>query len=168
MMMHGCAILQSMQFYLTKIPRIASRDNSYLHFGICWTTLPSRSLPLACLERLTPSAPYVPHCLKKKAVCCDCAWLRRLRTHCGCIGRANGPLSPPTISQSMPVKSILPRSSSSGSQLRNLTDLVWMVRSASIRGLVELHSTVTPSQALRGTSRVAKYSAIRSARLVRS
>ena len=44
MKIHGCAILQSMQFYLTKIPRIASRDNATcilasvelpFHQGVC-------------------------------------------------------------------------------------------------------------------------------------
>ena len=38
-----------------------------LNSGICCTTLPSSILPLACLLRLMPSLPQVPHCLKKKA-----------------------------------------------------------------------------------------------------
>ena len=38
--------------------------------GICCITSPKSSLPLACLLRLTPSLPQVPHCLKKKAAPC--------------------------------------------------------------------------------------------------
>ena len=41
--------------------------------GICCIISPSNSLPFACLLRLIPSDPHVPHCLKKNAVCCSCA-----------------------------------------------------------------------------------------------
>ena len=71
------------------------RGTSY-YSGICCTTSPRSTLPLACLLRLMPSLPQVSHCLKKEAapwasVCC---WM--LSAYSSFIGRAWGPLPPPT------------------------------------------------------------------------
>lgn len=90
--------------------------------GICCITSPSRSFPLACLFRLIPSLPQVPHCLKKKAEPCCSTCRLMLTTQSSIIGLAFGPLSPPTIIQSMPLRLILPKSSINGSQERNLTE----------------------------------------------
>src|SRR6266852_3418118 len=65
---------------------------NWLHF------LPSSSRP--------PDFGRVPpHCLKKNATSLSQHWSRTWRTHSGFTGRAPGPLSPPTITQSIPVKS---------------------------------------------------------------
>lgn len=50
-------------------------DKSF-HPGISCTTLPPSSMPLACLLRLMPSWPQVPHCLKKKE-----AWMGLVLFH---------------------------------------------------------------------------------------
>ena len=56
-----------------------------------------------------------PHCLKKKATPCSPHWSRISRTQSGCIGRARGPLSPPTITQSMHPRSSVPMRPINGS-----------------------------------------------------
>src|SRR5690606_25826036 len=59
-----------------------------------------------------------PHCLKKNGTLAarHCFWIET--THSGCMGRAPGPLSPPTMTQSMSVSSISSRSSRRGSMDR--------------------------------------------------
>jgi predicted enzyme related to lactoylglutathione lyase len=56
-----------------------------------------------------------PHCLKKNAVLAarHAIWISS--THDRCIGRARGPLSPPTMAHSMPVRSTPPTEPRSGS-----------------------------------------------------
>src|SRR5216684_5383660 len=62
-----------------------------------------------------------PHCLKKKGtdafLHCDLTDSTHLRS----MGRAPGPLSPPTITQCSPSRLIDPRSSSKGSTDKNRT-----------------------------------------------
>src|SRR6266850_3756525 len=76
---------------------------------------PSRVRPVWCLR--TP-----PHCLKKNGTHCFRHSRRMRTTHSRSIGRAWGPLSPPTITQSMEARSTVPRSASSGSIERNRID----------------------------------------------
>src|SRR5713226_1761385 len=67
-------------------------------------------------------------------------------THSRFIGRAPGPLSPPTITQVMPERSISPRSSSKGSTDRKRT-LAGASRRSSTRGNPYFRSsTLTPHQ----------------------
>lgn len=51
---------------LRQVEKLYERLSSN-YSGICCTTSPPSTLPLACLLRLMPSLPQVPHCLKKKA-----------------------------------------------------------------------------------------------------
>src|ERR1700688_4271133 len=69
---------------------------------------PSSNLP--CFAFLTP-----PHCLKKNENREHLPCSPTEITHPSRIGRAPGPLSPPTIAQLMPDRLNAPRSSSSGS-----------------------------------------------------
>lgn len=100
---------------------------------------PSNRRP--CLPFCTP-----PHCLKKnrtpaRSHCC----LMRC-TQPGRTGLAPGPLSPPTMTQCMPERLILPTFSSSGSILKNLTR-AGVPRRSSMRGTPYLlSSTLTPHQ----------------------
>ena len=66
--------------------------------------------------------PHVPHCLKKKAEPCDSTCSLMLTAHSGFIGLAFGPLSPPTITQSIPMRFRFSKFSINGSQDRNLTE----------------------------------------------
>jgi hypothetical protein len=87
-----------------------------------------------------------PHCLKKKGTPAALHCLRIDCTHSSRIGLAPGPLSPPTITQSIPLRPIGPRSSSSGSIDRNLTRAGEDLRSDT-RGKPCLRfSTLTPHQ----------------------
>jgi hypothetical protein len=87
-----------------------------------------------------------PHCLKKngtRSVLHSC-WM--LVTQRSSIVRAPGPLSPPTMTQSMPFTLSAPRSSRSGSTERNLT-LAVVERSRSSRASPCFRSsTLTPHQ----------------------
>src|SRR5258708_765253 len=67
--------------------------------GISSHSRPRYFRPFADLERFSPSAPHVPHCLKKNAVPAASHWRFMLSTHSGFIGRAFRPDSPPTITQ---------------------------------------------------------------------
>lgn len=87
---------------------------------------PSSSRPVSFFR--TP-----PHCLKKKGTPESAHWSRIEATHSGFMSRAPGPLSPPTITQSMLLRSSVPRSSSSGSIERKRT-AARASRSCSIRG----------------------------------
>src|SRR5580704_15875322 len=69
--------------------------------GNWFHSCPSSSLPPVLGER-------PPHCLKKKATRAATHWFRISMTHSGFIGRARGPLSPPTMTQSMPSRHSLP------------------------------------------------------------
>jgi hypothetical protein len=80
--------------------------------GNSFHSLPSSKRPPDFGER-------PPHCLKKNATFVLRHWLRTSMTQCLCIGRARGPLSPPTITQSMPARSSLPTGPISGSTERN-------------------------------------------------
>ena len=71
--------------------------------GNWFHSLPSSSLPPVFGER-------PPHCLKKNATRAATHWFRISIAHSGFIGRARGPLSPPTITQSMPVRDLADRS----------------------------------------------------------
>lgn len=141
-------------------------QSSVAYSGICCITSPCSSFPFACLLRLMPSLPHVPHCLKKNAAHCCSTCCLMFSTHSGFIGRANGPLSPPTIIQSMPLRFSSPKSSISGSHERNFTFAPNSLRS-SIRFFELGHSTVTPNQTFCGISLALKYSPIRLERLVR-
>jgi len=61
----------------------------------------------------------MPHCLKKKGTRCARQRRRMLTTQSRSMGRACGPLSPPTITQSIPRRSSGPRSANRGSTDRN-------------------------------------------------
>ena len=81
--------------------------------------------------------------------------------HALSIGLALCPDSPPTITQCMPSKFIVPKSSNRGSADKNLC-CVAISHSIGILGKPYfLSSTETPSHILGGTSRHAKYRAIR-------
>ena len=121
-------------------------------FGIFCTILPCSNLPLAFALLFTPSCPQVPHCLKKKGIPLASACLLMSRTQVSAIGRALGPLSPPTIIQLIPVKSRSPSSPKSGSIDRNLLGVGTSLRQ-SIRCLTSAFSTVTPTHKLLGTAR---------------
>src|SRR5436190_19142019 len=62
-----------------------------------------------------------PHCLKKNGTPFSRHWRRIALTHDCRKGRAPKPLSPPTITQWIPLRLIGPRSSSSGSIDRKRT-----------------------------------------------
>src|SRR5215208_1146112 len=110
--------------------------------GNWFHSLPSRSRPPALGER-------PPHCLKKKATLVRTHWLRISITHCSSIGRARGPLSPPTITQSMPVRLSLPTGARSGSIERKRTP-AFVARRCAMREVAFSSSTDTPSQICRG------------------
>ena len=63
-----------------------------------------------------------PHCLKENGILAARHCLRMDTTHSFSIGRAPGPLSPPTITQDIPLNSSRPRSSNNGSIDRNRTE----------------------------------------------
>lgn len=86
--------------------------------------------------------------------------------HSSFIGRALIACSPPTITQSIFVKSSVPKSSTNGSHDKNRIE-AGRLRKQSILYFTLGTSTDTPSQVFVGIARVAKYSAIRSALFVR-
>ena len=108
----------------------------------------------------------LPHCLKKNNAPCFSACSFIDNTHFSFIGRALIACSPPTITQSIFVKSSSPKSSTNGSHDRNLIE-AGSLRRLSILCFISLASTDTPSQTFAGIARAVKYSAIRSARFVR-
>ena len=82
--------------------------------GISLHVRPSSSRPPRFL--FTP-----PHCLKKKATRAVLHWSRMSVTQSNCIGRAPGPDSPPTITQSIPLRFSFGDGPSNGSSDRNFT-----------------------------------------------
>ena len=90
--------------------------------GLFCAILPANNFPFRFLLLFTPSLPHVPHCLKKKAIPNLSVFSLRDKTHSSFIGLAFGPLSPPTITQSIFCKSISPKSESKGSQDRNFIE----------------------------------------------
>ena len=86
-----------------------------------------------------------PHCLKKNGTPAPTHWSLTSRTQSGSMGRWRVPLSPPTITQWMPVRSSGPSGPRSGSTDRNLTgqraSLRW-----STRTVLALSSTETLTQ----------------------
>src|SRR5579863_3859585 len=80
--------------------------------GNSFHSVPSRSLPPDFGRR-------PPHCLKKKGTSWRTHWSRTDLTQSSFIGRALGPLSPPTMTQLMPARFNSPGSPSKGSIDRN-------------------------------------------------
>ena len=125
---------------------------------------------------LVPGAPFEsttarfwvyrpPHCLKKNGTAAATHWFLILAAHCGCIGRACGPLSPPTMTQWIPRSDKFGIGPSSGSIDRNLT-VAGTARRFSILSKYSASSIETPCHTLRGHSRSGANSARREARLV--
>jgi hypothetical protein len=81
--------------------------------GVSFQVRVSRTRPARDLN--TP-----PHCLKKKGTRARAQRSRISRTQAESIGRAPGPDSPPTITQSMPLRSSFLSDPSRGSRLKNL------------------------------------------------
>src|SRR5271170_5482621 len=114
--------------------------------GISLHSRPSKVRPPVFGER-------PPHCLKKNGTPASLHWSRISRTQSIEISRRRGPLSPPTMTQSIPDKSIRPRLSSRGSTDRNRTAAL-VRRKVSIRGRpCSRSSTLTPHHALRNDPR---------------
>ena len=118
-MIHG-GLLTALRVILVlfRITHLARRYNALASAGIASQSRPSSSRPFAFFVRRWPSGPQFPHCLKKKSTPCSEHWRCTSRTQSIDIGRAFGPDSPPTITQSMPVRSSSPTFSSKGSTLR--------------------------------------------------
>ena len=87
-----------------------------------------------------------PHCLKKNGTRDAAHWSRIAMTHSSHIGRAPGPLSPPTMDQLIPERSNGPRSSSSGSIERNRTRAGADCKCLILGRPCVLSSTLTPHQ----------------------
>ena len=87
-----------------------------------------------------------PHCLKKNGTAAARHWSRNETTHFCCIGRAPGPLSPPTITQWMPWSSMNPRSSRSGSTERKRTAAGACLSVSTRVKPFRRYSTLTPHQ----------------------
>ena len=104
--------------------------------GIWFHVLPSSVRPFFFL--LTP-----PHCLKKNGTPAARHWSRMSVAHSACMGLAPGPDSPPTMTQSMPSKSISGMGPSSGSKDKNFIAAGVCLR-CSIRNRQSVFSTVTP------------------------
>lgn len=103
-----------------RVPAIGNSSNIYFFIvGIFWITTPCNNFPLTFLLLLTPSALHVPHCLKKNGIWLVSACRLMFKTHSSFIGRACTPLSPPTITQFIPLRSNSPKSSRSGSHEMN-------------------------------------------------
>ena len=95
--------------------RLAAPGTGFLgRIGNSSWVRPSRVRPASAFR--TP-----PHCLKKNGILAARHCVRMSRTHDASIGRAPGPLSPPTMTQWIPARSIGPKSSRSGSIERNAT-----------------------------------------------
>src|SRR3989338_8410400 len=88
-----------------------------------------------------------PHCLKKKATSAFLHWALISITHSFFIGLGDLPLSPPTITQSIPFTFMFGNSPSKGSQLKNFV-LAFVCISKSIRFIVFSFSTEPPIQIL--------------------
>ena len=86
-----------------------------------------------------------PHCLKKKGTPVTRHWSLTSLAHLGSIGRAFGPLSPPTMTQWMPSRSIRPIGVINGSTERKRT-LARVSLRCCMRDRLVPSSTETPSQ----------------------
>src|SRR5208283_4343781 len=93
---------------------IYSSEPECANSGISSHVLPSSSRPAFFF--LVP-----PHCLKKKGRPASRHWSRISNTQAGSMGRAPGPDSPPTITQSIPSRLSPGSGPRSGSSDRNLT-----------------------------------------------
>src|ERR1700730_10365121 len=113
--------------------------------GNWFHSFPSSSLPPVFGER-------PPHCLKKNATRAATHWFRISMTHSGFIGRARGPLSPPTMTQSMPSRHSLPTGAISGSTERKRT-LAFDFCKCAIRDVACSFSTETPNHICAGALR---------------
>ena len=87
--------------------------------AVKWMGIASYSAPLSRRPRDFGVDP--PHCLKKKSTPARSQRSLMSRTQRSCIGRALGPLSPPTITQEIPSRSISPTGPRSGSMDRKRT-----------------------------------------------
>src|ERR1700731_408107 len=135
----GCAILlDDVEFEDRPRPDFIEADSGVGHAAhrqatVRWETRrflgnwfhswPSRRRPPLFGER-------PPHCLKKKATPAARHWSRISQTHSGRIGRAPGPLSPPTITQLISRKSSVPTGAISGSIERKRTPALALCRCA--------------------------------------
>jgi hypothetical protein len=86
---------------------------AFNNLGISSQVRPFNNLPDFFL--FTP-----PHCLKKNGTLALKHWSRISVTHCDSMGRALGPDSPPTITQSIPLKFNSGKGPSKGSNDKNL------------------------------------------------
>src|SRR5579862_44922 len=111
----------------------------FTRFGNSSNVRPSRVLPASFF--LTP-----PHCLKKKGTFARLHCSHIDNTQSSFIGRAPGPLSPPTITHEIPSSETVPRSSSNGSTERNLTPAGLACKSAILGKPCFRFSTDTPHQ----------------------
>ena len=126
----------------------------------------SNSRPVFAFPRRTPTSSYAPHCLKKNATFASWHCLRMLRAQSGFMGRARCPLSPPTITQLIPVKVELQRTEQRLTG-KNRT-AAGTRRRWSIRDVQRWFSTDTPTQRFSGNGKVGAISASRSGRFVNS
>lgn len=110
--------------------------------GISSQVLPSRIRPDFFLF-------LPPHCLKKNGTLAREHWSRRSTAQEGSIGRDFGPDSPPTITQSIPLRSRSGNGPSNGSSERNLS-LAFVLRKSSIREQYFRFSTLTPIHTFAG------------------
>jgi len=101
-------------FSLECLKNIVTFDYLHLmnHNGIWSQVRPSKSLPVLFLF-------LPPHCLKKNGTPLSRHCSRISRTHSGSIGRADGPDSPPTMTQSIPASGSSGIGPSNGSRERN-------------------------------------------------
>lgn len=89
-----------MEFHLMSHARASSpsiQGSAPVSLGRSSQTRPASNRPMAFLSRRTPSAPQAPHCLKRNATPAAKHRSRTASVHSGCIGRASGPDSLPTI-----------------------------------------------------------------------
>ena len=98
-----------------------------------------------------------PHCLKKNATLAATHRLRMSITQRGSIRRARGPLSPPTITQSMPSRLSVPIGAIRGSIDRKRTAAM-ALRKWTTRLVACWSSTETPNQTWEGGRSAARFS----------
>ena len=104
--------------------------------------------PLAAVQIFPPDFDVLPpHCLKKKATRSRSHWSRIPRIHSAETGRWPGPLSPPTITQSIAFNGRRGKSCSKGSTDKKRT-LAGTFRRQSARHKYSGLSTDTPCQML--------------------
>ena len=104
----GCSLFYSLQAPSRRVlcplrPSGSGRMCAGMVWGLRYPGIPSHVRPSSSLPARFLFTP--PHCLKKKGTCCLRQMSRTCAAHSGCIGRAPGPDSPPTITQPMPVRS---------------------------------------------------------------